>query len=353
MVLSTAMRFSRDVCFPYGTLVLGVLLFLLLQQLGDQYVLKLGPGRNLSHGTEDAPDKIRMYFPLEDFPKRIWTTGPLSPMRIKKDTADWVRTWTDLNPQHRYEHLTRRAAESYVKSNFRDESRIVDTYMAVGDDILRADLIRYLALFKDGGVYNDLDVGCVVPIDQWIPPKFKKITSIVVGIEGDNNRGKNGSKIFGFASWTLMARPDQPFMRYLIDAVIRNLDQAASKHNQTLGDLTLYRQEVLDVTGPGALTQTVFKYLSEKTQTTITAQNFTKMKEPRLIQGLLILPINSFGAAHQVRWSGAEGDGSALVHHYFAGTWKNSHPEDPSDQEIEKAAEEKKKEAKTEEEKGK
>ncbi|KAL8767250.1 MAG: hypothetical protein Q9209_006176 [Squamulea sp. 1 TL-2023] len=287
-----------------------------------------------------------MNLPLEDFPKRIWTTGPLSPMRIKKDAADRVRTWTDLNPEYRYELLTDGGAETYVKKKFLDDSRIVDIYMALGDFILRADLIRYLVLLKDGGVYNDLDVGCNIPIDQWIPSMFKDDTSVVVGIEADNNFGKGGSKIFGFVNWTLMARRDQPFMRYLIDHVIRNLHQAASKHNKSLGDLRLYRQEVLDVTGPGALTQTVFQFLSEQTQTTVTAQNFTKMKQPRLIKGILVLPINTFGAGHQVQWSGAEEDGSALVHHYFAGSWKGSHPEGPSEEEMKEAEEEKKEEEK-------
>ncbi|KAI4226282.1 MAG: hypothetical protein L6R40_008297 [Gallowayella cf. fulva] len=253
-------------------------------------------------------------------------------MRIEKDAADRVRTWMDLNPEHRYELLTDGGAETYVKDNFPDDSRIVDTYMALGDFILRADLIRYLALLKDGGVYNDLDVGCNVPIDRWIPPMFKDKTSVVIGIEGDNDFGKGGSKLFGFVNWTLMARRDQPFMRYLIDRVIRNLHQATSKHNETLGTLKLYRQEVLDVTGPGALTQTVFRYLSEKTDTTVTAQNFTKIKRPRLVEGILVLPINAFGAGHQVRWCGAEEDGSALIHHYFAGSWKGSHPEGLSEE---------------------
>ncbi|KAL8779715.1 MAG: hypothetical protein Q9213_006804 [Squamulea squamosa] len=271
-------------------------------------------------------------------------------MRIKKDAADRVRTWMDLNPEHRYELLTDGGAETYVKNNFADDSRIVDTYIALGDFILRADLIRYLALLKDGGVYNDLDVGCNVPIDQWIPPRFKDDTSVVVGIEADNNLGKGGTKLFGFVNWTIMARRDQPFMRYLIDRVLHNLHQAASKHNETLGELRLYRQEVLDVTGPGALTQTVFRYLSEQTQTTVTAQNFTKMKEPRLIKGILVLPINAFGAGHQVRWSGAEEDGSALVHHYFAGSWKGSHPEGPSEEEKKEAEEKKKEEEKNKKE---
>ena len=240
-----------------------------------------------------------------------------------------MRTWMDLNPEHRFELLTDGGAATYVKNNFPAESSVVNTYMALGDFILRADLIRYLALLKDGGVYNDLDVGCNKPIDAWIPPKLRNDTSVVLGIEADNDRGEGGSRLFGFVNWTLMARRDQPFMQDLVDHVIHNIHQAASRHNETLGNLKLYRQEVLDVTGPGALTKFAFQYFSTKTQTTFTAQNFTKMKRPRLVEGILILPINSFGAGHQVQWSGQDEDGSALIHHYFAGSWKGSHPEGP------------------------
>lgn len=219
----------------------------------------------------------------------------------------------------------------------------MDTYLGLSDVILRADIIRYPALLKDGGVYMDLDVGCNRPIDLWIPPTFKDDTSAALGIEADNDFGKEGNKLFSFVNWTLMARRDQPFMRYLVHRVIRNLHQAASKHNTTLGDLRLCRQEVLDATGPGALTQTAFQYLSDKTQTTVTAQNFTKMKRPRLVDGNLVLPINVLGAGHQVQWSGADEDGSALVHHYLAGSWKGSHSEGPTEEESEKTTEEEKK----------
>ncbi|KAL8873505.1 MAG: hypothetical protein Q9174_001042 [Haloplaca sp. 1 TL-2023] len=311
--------------FPsrYGTLALGVIiLLLLLHVLHDQYNAGPTTGQLSSLGS-------RKDLTQEDFPKRLWTTSSRSPMQIEKEAAGWMRTWTDLNPEHRFELLTERGGATYVKNNFPIDSSAVNTYMALGDPILRADLVRYLALLKDGGVYNDLDVGCVKPIDVWIPPRWRNDTSVVLGIEADNNLGQGGSKIFGFVNWTLMARRDQPFMRYLVDRVIQNIHQASSRHNETLGNLKLYRQEVLDVTGPGALTKTALQYFSEKTQTTVTAQNFTKMKRPRLIEDILVLPINSFGAGHQVRWSGQKEDGSALVHHYFAGSWKGSHPEGP------------------------
>ncbi|KAI4126870.1 MAG: hypothetical protein LQ338_003514 [Usnochroma carphineum] len=320
-----------------GTLALAFSVFFILYQVWDRYA-SLSKGSATQRTHVSIQNRVRS----GDFPKRIWTTGPLSPMRIKKDDADHLRTWLDLNPEHRFEFLTDGAAETYVKDRFSDDRRIVNTYMSITDFILRADLIRYLALLKDGGVYNDLDVACLRPIDLWVPSQFRDNISVVLGVETDNDRGRNGNKQFGFVNWTIMARRNQPFIRYLVDRVIRNLEQAASKYHTTLDSLKLQRHEVLDVTGPQALTQAAFQYLSDATQTTVSMQNFTKMKRPRLVEGILVLPINAFGARHQVQWSGADEDGSALVRHYFEGSWKTTHPDGPSEEE--KKAEEKEKE---------
>ncbi|KAL8993534.1 MAG: hypothetical protein Q9169_006270 [Polycauliona sp. 2 TL-2023] len=280
---------------------------------------------------------------LMDFPKRIWTTGPLSPMRIKKDDMDRVRTWSDQNPEHRYEHLTDGSAETYVKDHFPVQSKIRQTYLGLSDYIMRADLIRYLALLQDGGVYNDLDVGCLRPIELWIPPALKANTSVVLGIEVDNEMGPDKSKLFELVNWTIMSRRNAPFMQFLVDRVMDNLEKAATRHNTTLSALQPKRQEVIDVTGPAALTQAAFEYLSDKTQSTIDMHNFTKMRRPKLVADILILPINAFGAGHQVQWSGTDEDGSALVHHYFAGSWKTDHFDGPTEEEK-KAEEAKKKE---------
>lgn len=319
--------------------------FFLFQLLGTRHGLSPRFPSYLIRNQQSLQLGISNNTLLEDFPKRIWTTAPLSPMRIKKDDADRVRTWMDLNPEHRYELLTDGAAETYVLDRFADDSRVVNAYMGINDFILRADLIRYLALLKDGGVYNDLDVGCLKPIDLWIPPKFKENTSVVLGIEVDNDFGHNRSKLFEFVNWTIMARRNQPFMRYLVDRVIDNLEVATSKHNTTLANFKPQRQEVIDVTGPMALTQAVFQYLSDTSQTVVTWQNFTKMKRPQLFSGILVLPINAFGAGHQVQWSGADEDGSALVHHHFAGSWKGNHVDGPTEEEK-KAQEQRKKEEK-------
>ncbi|KAI4178000.1 MAG: hypothetical protein LQ343_000084 [Gyalolechia ehrenbergii] len=76
------------------------------------------------------------------------------------------------------------------------------------------------------------------------------------------------------------------------------------------------------------------------------------MKRPRLFaNGILILPINAFGAGHQ--WSGADEDGLALVHHHFAGSWKANHADGLTHADGPTQEEKKAQEGKEEEEKEK
>ena len=334
---------------PYGlhvriaTFALSALFsFCLMQQLWGPYDFSSRFPTPTTPTRNAAPAESQNDTPLEDFPKRMWTTGPLSPTRLKKGDAEHVRTWMDQNQDHRWELLTDGAAETYVKDSFATDDNISITYVALQDFIMRADLIRYLVLLKDGGVYNDVDVGCLKPIELWIPQHLKDNTSVVLGVEVDNEMGPNKSPIFELVNWTILARRNAPFMRFLVDRVIANLAQAAVNHNTTLHNLNPKRQEVIDVTGPMALTQAAFAYLSEKTGTTVDMQNFTKMRRPKLVADILVMPINAFGAGHQVSWSGADEDGSALVHHYFAGSWKTTHFDGPTEEEK-KAAEAKKK----------
>ncbi|KAI4255376.1 MAG: hypothetical protein LQ352_002608 [Teloschistes flavicans] len=328
-----------------------VVFVLLLRQLWDRHSFPSPEHLVLNNVQAGGQNHTK----LEDFPKRIWTTGPLSLMRLKTDDMNYVRTWMDQNQEYRFELLTDASAEAYVIDNFAHHDKILNMYLSVQDYILRADLIRYLVLLKDGGVYNDVDVGCIKPIDLWIPPKFKDKTSVVLGIEVDNEMGPGRSKLFSLVNWTIMARRNAPFIRYLVENVLDNLDQAAHYQDTTLADLKPKRQEVLEITGPGALTQAAFQYLSEITTTNINIHNFTKMRQPKLVGDILVLPINAFGGGHQVQWSGTDENGSALVHHYYAGSWKTDHFDEPTEEEMKAEVERKKAEdakKKAEDEKG-
>ena len=277
---------------------------------------------------------------------------------ISEEEREHVKTWSDLNPEYRHEVLTDDMMDDYVKDHFKlSHPSIEQIYFEVKDYIIRSDLIRYLILLADGGVYNDLDVGCQKPIRSWVPSQFKDSAGILLGVEVDNKFGpdgrtfQGGQDLFQLVNWTIMSKPNQPFMWFLVNRVLENIKNFAASQKQPISNIEYSIQNVLDVTGPAALTKAFFDYASNITTSNVTYLNFTKMTEPRLIGEVVILPIQAFGAGHQVQWAGWEPDGSELIHHYFAGSWKVDHvdkiPDPPSvDQEEKQKEEDKKKAAK-------
>ena len=268
------------------------------------------------------------------------------------EEREHVRTWAELNPEYRHEILTDEMMEEYVKDHFHiSHPKIEEIYFDVQDYILRSDLIRYLILLADGGIYNDLDVGCEKPIKTWVPSQYKDGAGILLGVEVDNKFGpdgrtfQGGEDLFQLVNWTIMSKPNQPFMWYLVTRVIENIKSLAASQNLPISKTTFSIQNVLDVTGPAALTKAFFEYASDITNSNVTYHNFTKLTRPRLIGEVVILPIQAFGAGHQVEWAGWEQDGSELIHHYFAGTWKTDHY-DKAPQALSVDEEQKKKEQK-------
>ena len=63
----------------------------------------------------------------------------------------------------------------------------IDTYFALRNPGMKTDLLRYLILWVEDGVYADLDTWALKPIDAWVPEHLKAEGSVraVVGLEWD------------------------------------------------------------------------------------------------------------------------------------------------------------------------
>lgn len=266
--------------------------------------------------------------------RTIWQTSKYPLANITDEgILDIAKTWPDMNPGYKQQILTDQLMDDYVKEHFQTSNPEFErVFFEVKDYILRSDLIRYLVLLAHGGVYNDLDVGCEKPIETWVPPQFQHSAGILLGVEIDNNFGPdgrtftNGEDLFELVNWTIMAKPNQPFMRFLVERVVDNIRKLAAAKQKAISAISTYSiPDVLVTTGPMALTTAFFDYASEISGTNVTYKNFTKITKPKSVGEVVILPIQAFGAGHQIRWAGFEEDGTELIHHYFAGTWKVDH----------------------------
>ena len=96
--------------------------------------------------------------------------------------------------------------------------------------VARADLFRYLLLYKRGGVYLDIKSSCTRPLDDIIRPGDTYLLSQWRNRPGQPHAGFGISKevahIAGgeYQQWHIVAAPGHPFLRAVIETVLNNID---------------------------------------------------------------------------------------------------------------------------------
>ncbi|KAJ5959675.1 uncharacterized protein N7479_006825 [Penicillium vulpinum] len=263
--------------------------------------------------------KIPSYLPIANshdyhaqlsIPSKLWQKA--GSMKINDDREKDIRSWLDVNPRLRHEILTDGSADEYVREHFADYPDVLELYLSLPVPILKADLLRQLILYADGGIWSDLDVTCHQPIHTWIPEQYQNRTNVVVGLEFDGTQ---------FASWTVMSKPKTSHIVAVIKYVIDGLKASAANHNVTTAQLNMTMiSDVVDVTGPQAMTVAILKNLQKEMGVPFGQANITSIKEPTLFQDVLVLPNAAF-ASTQAGFP--EDRGPYLVEHRYAGSWKN------------------------------
>lgn len=256
-------------------------------------------------------------------PEKIWYK--LGPKGLSKDAKGWIDSCLKKNPTFRHEFLTDESGDYYVQEYFAYRPDIVDTFLSLSVPILKADFLRYLILYAEGGMWSDLDVSCedTRTIREWIPEQYRKDTSIVVGLEFDWAWENDNFLHSQFASWTILSKPGSPHMLQVIDDIVAGVKAKAEEHECEIKELTYETVgEVVDITGPKRMTRSIVASLIKMLGREIDDRDIAELKEPKLIGDVLILPGNSFGASQ----NGYPTDqGPKLVEHRYAGTWKNDH----------------------------
>ncbi|KZF24346.1 glycosyltransferase family 32 protein [Xylona heveae TC161] len=289
------------------------------------------------------------------FPKKIWQSWKSPVSMLEGGDLDNVRSWKKLNPEYRYELLTDAAAETYVLDTFlATRPDIVEVFLSLHSVILRSDFLRYLLLLGDGGVYSDIDTKNLKPVRDWIPSWYAEDTNIVVGIEVDEPDGQKWSGWrynYQFCQWTIMSKPGHPIIETVVDRVIKSLWDMADKQNTTLNRVKTFSEDVIATTGPGAFTDAVFEILTEQAGKNITAHDITRLKSPKLLGDVLILPVNAFAPGQSHSKAGKPEDDGSLVQHMWKSSWWGDNPQGNFEDHKKKKEEEEEQKKKEEEQK--
>ncbi|KAH7355733.1 hypothetical protein BKA66DRAFT_475128 [Pyrenochaeta sp. MPI-SDFR-AT-0127] len=269
----------------------------------------------VQHAQPPKPDEI---------PKTIWYK--LGPSGLNNDTQGWTDSCVNGNPDYRAEFMTDEKADGYVKNAFAARPDILESYLGLTIPILKADLLRYLLLYDQGGIWSDLDISCEgIPIDDWVPPQYKDDAGLVVGWEFDV--GWEQPFVRQFASWTIMAKPGSPHMLQVIEDIVQTTQQMMHQYKVSVENITLAMAgDIVDFSGPRRLTLGIFKSLGRTLNRTVGPDEISEIVEPKLVGDVLVMPGRSFAAsANRYKAEEEEKLPPKLVTHHYAGTWKNDH----------------------------
>ncbi|ROV90453.1 hypothetical protein VSDG_08433 [Cytospora chrysosperma] len=302
---------------------------------GSSPVFKRGPDTKY----RSSPTMPRV--PLaQGFPKKIWQTWKTDPLHFEERDSSTARSWLQKNPDFRYEVLTDNNDLGYVEQHFGpggfDRPDIVEMYRNINATIIKADLLRYMVMYAEGGVYADIDVEALKPVSRFIPDHryAEEDIDMVIGVEIDQPQFKDhpilGKKSQSFCQWTFMARPGVPVMMRLIENIMGWLDGLARQQGVPISEVVLDFDQVISGTGPSAFTAAIIKEMNDNRPpgtVEINWDTFHELDESKVVSRVLVLDVEAFAAGQGHSDSGNHNARGALVkHHYHASNWPSRHP---------------------------
>ena len=239
-------------------------------------------------------------------------------------------TCVSKNPSHSHILMRDEGADALIRNHYSNRLDLLNTFLDLNVPVLRSDLLRYMLLESEGGIYSDLDTTAERPIEEWIPEEFRSKTHAIVGIEYDQLDAENlwpGLSLkVQFCQWTLASSRGHPLMARIVEKVAHSIQNLAKEKGTPVQKLEVTDHEVTQTTGPVIWTKTVFEGLSAAVGREVTYRDITNITEPHLFGDILVLPIDGFGTGQEHSNSNKYGAEDALVRHQFKGSWKHNWP---------------------------
>lgn len=239
----------------------------------------------------DIRYKLSKAFPYEKStektPKNIWQMWKNNDIKsLDKGLQDLIRTWrTQEDPEKggfKYELIGDDQLSTIVNTTFKQVPEIIEAFHNLPKIILKSDFMRYLLVYAFGGIYSDIDTSLNKDVLDWLTyhdEVFEQENKIglVIGIESDRdekNWARNGmARRLQFCQWTIQSKIGHPFYRELIfniaDLALNHYDPKKNiltkngvKYDLNKGSPTKFAA-IMEWTGPGMFTDTIFQYLNE------------------------------------------------------------------------------------------
>ena len=119
----------------------------------------------------------------------------------------------------------------------------IKAYQSLVPGAYKADLFRLLALYKYGGIYNDIGHRFLVPIEQLLDANDEFIAATEVS--------RHGSYAHALYNGILAAYPSHPIIKFMIDDIVYTIMHCN------------YMADPLDITGPAAIGRAFNKFMRD------------------------------------------------------------------------------------------
>lgn len=178
------------------------------------------------------------------FKKELSPEIKLNIEKLKEANPDWEFRFYDDND-----------IEAYIKNNFPE---ILNIYNKINTKYgaARADLFRYLVVYKDGGVYLDIKSSLSKPLSEILEPNDQYILAHWDFTHNPYCRHANVNNPNGeFQQWHIISTKGHPFLKAVIENTCKNI----KVYNVYLHDVGM--MGVLNLTGPIAYTLAILPIL--------------------------------------------------------------------------------------------
>ncbi|KAL3864847.1 hypothetical protein ACJMK2_006497 [Sinanodonta woodiana] len=188
---------------------------------------------------------------IEKILHQKWNTKNI-PIQFK----DYVKSFIDNHPTWQYMFWTDQSTRQFIQDHFSNLLSLYDNYV---NPLNRADSMRYMLLFYYGGVYSDLDIQSLRPLD----PMIKKYSCFLA--QEPHVHSIVYSNFYEQASTAFMAcRKRHPFMKRVLENLY-TFFHFANEH---------------DSTGPRFLTFIFRQYARQKGDMQITDEEYVYLSPP-------------------------------------------------------------------------
>ena len=161
---------------------------------------------------------------------QTWVTKNL-PHRVK----DYVDEMIFLNPSYEYELYDDEDIFYFIKQHY--DKDMLSTYEKLNIGAAKSDLWRYLILYKQGGIYLDIDSHIHKNLDGLI----KESDRAIISREGNQDT---------FVQWCLMFSKEHPILERTIEKCVYNIKNETTENILELTGPQVYSSAVREILFP-------------------------------------------------------------------------------------------------------